>query len=166
MPHGLPKISPSLTSRTVFFIGNGVLRVAPGAPDNRDSRALRSPSWSEYMDSLWSCIKIPLESPKFLSLEDFSRLSAPRQAEWFDREFKELYDDQIDVAALRLHLLGRVLHPNNLMLTNPLFRELADLIVECATKSEAENVYLTSLPLMLTARSSRISPGLSSSRAV
>lgn len=65
-------------------------------------------------------------------------MSAPRQAEWFDREFRDLHHDEIDVAALRLHLLGRVLHPNDLMLTNPLFRELADLIVEAAIGSGSD----------------------------
>lgn len=120
---------PILTSDTVFFIGNGVLRVAPSTAEDQEGRPFRSPSWSEYMDSLWSFIKLSPESPKFLSLGDFSRLPAPRQAEWFDREFRALHGTEVDVAALRLHLLGCVLHPNSHVLSNALFRQLADLIV-------------------------------------
>lgn len=123
---------PRLTSRTVFFIGNGVLRVASSTGGGHAERALRSPSWAEYMDNLWSFITPSPESPGFLSLEDFSRLPAPRQAEWFDRKFRELHGPQIDVAALRLHLLGRVLHPDSGVLSNPLLRQLADLIVGSA----------------------------------
>ena len=64
------------------------------------------------MDNLWSFIKLSPESPEYVSLADFSRLPAPRQAEWFNRELRELYGPGIDVAALRLHLLGRVIHPD------------------------------------------------------
>jgi len=131
--------SPQLTSRTVFFIGNGVLRIASSTGENQAGRALRSPSWAEYMDNLWSFIKPPAKSPGFLSLEDFSRLPAPRQAEWFDRKFRELHGPGIDVAALRLHLLGRVLHPDDRILSNPLLRQLADLIVGSA-RSAASGV--------------------------
>jgi hypothetical protein len=65
-------------------------------------------------------------------LEDFSHLPAPRQAEWFDREFKTSNRTQIDVAALRLHLLGSVLHRDDRILSNPLLRELARLIAQSA----------------------------------
>src|SRR5258708_8947334 len=102
---------PVLTSDAVFFIGNGVLRVAPVSTEDHGSGSL-SPSWSEYMDSLWSFIGVPSGSADFLTLEDFSRLPAPRQAEWFDREFRGLKGTHIDVAALRLHLLVFVLHPD------------------------------------------------------
>jgi hypothetical protein len=90
MPRTSPAHGPQLTSRTVFFIGNGVLRVAAGNAGRHQDRPFRSPSWAEYMDNLWSFIKLSLESPGYLSLADFSQLPAPRQAEWFDREFREL----------------------------------------------------------------------------
>jgi len=139
MPHSSPEIIPQLTSRTVFFIGNGVLRVEPSATDDQSGRAFRGPSWSEYMENLWSFIRIPAGAPGSLSLEDFTRLSAPRQAEWFDREFQTIYGTGINVAALRLHLLGRVLHPDDSILSNPLFRQLASLIIGSAGASP-ENV--------------------------
>ena len=137
MPNSSRPDGPQLTSRTVFFVGNGVLRVASDAAENQPGQALRSPSWAEYMDNLWSFIKPPATSPGFLSLEDFSRLPAPRQAEWFDREFRELHGPGIDVAALRLHLLGRVLHPDDQIFSNPLLRQLADLIAGSARSSAA-----------------------------
>jgi hypothetical protein len=126
---------PQLTSRTVFFIGNGVLRVAAGNAGHHQDRPFRSPSWAEYMDNLWSFIRLSPESPGYLSLADFSRLPAPRQAEWFDREFRELYGAGIDIAALRLHLLGRVIHPDDRIVSNPLFRLLADLIAGSAAEA-------------------------------
>jgi hypothetical protein len=147
-----PPGSPQLTSRTVFFIGNGVLRLASGTDENRDSRALRSPSWAEYMDNLWSFIRPSAETLDFLSLEDFSRLPAPRQAEWFDRKFRELHGQGIDVAALRLHLLGRVLHRDDRILSNPLLRQIADLIagsVETASDSCELDVITTNVDLAL-----------------
>src|ERR1700756_4929925 len=91
--------SPELTADTVFFIGNGVLRVAPADTDGHESRML-SPSWSEYMDDLWSFIGIPSGTADFLSLEDFSHLSAPRQAEWFDRVFTSSAGPHFHVPAL------------------------------------------------------------------
>jgi hypothetical protein len=85
------------------------------------------------MEILWH--RISPDSPGFLSLEDFSKLPAPRQAEWFDREFQPDNPSRVEIAALRLHLLGRVLHPNDDILTNPLLRQLAHLIVHSAASA-------------------------------
>jgi hypothetical protein len=114
---------PDLTSDSVFFVGNGVLRVAPiGTGDSGEQKL--SPSWADYMDILWSFTKSGT-----MELADFARLPAPRQAEWFDREFRAANDTTANVAALRLHLLGKILHSSSDILTNPLLAELARLIV-------------------------------------
>jgi hypothetical protein len=118
-----------LTDDTVFFIGNGVLRFAPTLAGDAGGRQHLSPSWAEYMDTLWSFVKIPLEAPNHLALEEFSRLPAPRQAEWFDRELRVSRATKADAAALRLHLLGKAVHQNERILTNDLLRQLAQLIV-------------------------------------
>jgi hypothetical protein len=107
VPVGNSSATPALSRDTVFFVGNGVLRVAPLAGEDIAGPQDLSPSWAEYMDNLWSFIKIPSESPDFLALEEFSRLPAPRQAEWFDRELRNRTPTTVDVAALRLHLLGK-----------------------------------------------------------
>lgn len=135
-------VKPLLTSGTIFFVGNGVLRVAPGLAPDRHGRQFLSPSWSEYMDSLWSFAGTTRESRSYLSLADFSQLPAPRQAEWFDREFREAKGTRIDTAVLRLHLLGRVLHPNSLILANPLFQQIAKLIVGSPRDSAADQIYI------------------------
>jgi hypothetical protein len=126
--------SPVLTPDTVFFIGNGVLRVAPVTAGGSGREQPMGPSWAEYMDLLWSFVNVPPESSGFLALEDFSRLPAPRQAEWFDREFRAITGTTIDVAALRLHLLGRILHRDSSILSNPLLRELGRLIALTANQ--------------------------------
>lgn len=131
-------IDPHMTADTVFFVGNGALRVAPNDAADRGGGRLLSPSWSEYMDSLWSFIHDLSGSPDLLALEDFSRLPAPRQAEWFDRRFREYNDAQVDVAALRLHLLGRTLHRDDSVLSNPLFQQLARLLVRSAASRSAD----------------------------
>ena len=118
-----------LTDDTVFFIGNGVLRFAPTLAGDAGGRQHLSPSWAEYMDTLWSFVKIPREAPNHLALEEFSRLPAPRQAEWFDRELRVTRATKADAAALRLHLLGKAVHQNERILTNDLLRQLAQLIV-------------------------------------
>ncbi|HEX3784747.1 MAG TPA: hypothetical protein VHX38_34225 [Pseudonocardiaceae bacterium] len=118
---------PELTPDTVFFVGNGVLRV-PRQLTEGDGRTM-SPSWAEYMNDLWLFAGGSSGRQKSLSLADFSRLTAPRQAEWFDREYPALTGQKVDVATLRLHLLGRVLHRDTAVLSNPLLRKLANLIV-------------------------------------
>jgi hypothetical protein len=81
------------------------------------------------MENLWSFIAIPEQASGYLALEDFSALPAPRQAEWFDREFRARGGSGVDVAALRLHILGRALHRSSRILTNPLLQQLAKLII-------------------------------------
>jgi hypothetical protein len=90
------------------------------------------------MDSLYF-FSNPLEgSSSFLSRTEFSQLPAPRQAEWFDREFCESNGTEIDTAVLRMHLLGCALHPNSQILSNQLFEQIAQLIVEAPRDSAAD----------------------------
>jgi hypothetical protein len=121
---------PDLTSDSVFFVGNGVLRVAPIGTGESGEQKL-SPSWADYMDILWSFTKSGT-----MELADFAGLPAPRQAEWFDREFRAANHTTANVAALRLHLLGKILHSSSDILTNPLLAELARLIVLPATDAQ------------------------------
>jgi hypothetical protein len=96
---------PKWTSDTVFFVGNGVMRVAPltGGADSAAGLDL-PPSWAEYMLSLWKSIEIPETSEDYVDFEEFSHLVGPRQAEWFDRLFKT--NDRREAPAFRMHLLS------------------------------------------------------------
>src|SRR5437879_6566349 len=97
------------TPATVFFVGNGVMRVAPLLPsDDTGDRGDLAPSWAEYMLDLWT--KIDKDRPGFIDLDEFSHLVGPRQAEWFDRLFKASTKDKREAAAFRMHLLGKTLH--------------------------------------------------------
>jgi hypothetical protein len=115
----------------VFFVGNGVMRVAPllSRDDPTDYGDL-APSWAEYMLDLWQ--RIHKNSLDFIDLDEFSRLIGPRQAEWFDRLFKTTTQDAPEAPAFRMHLLGKTLHRDKSVLSNPLLEELAELIVDCA----------------------------------
>src|ERR1022692_4732605 len=108
-----------LSAKTVFFVGNGILRVPSwiGLDPEQSNTPLTTPSWSEYMDALWSLVNGRRRAgEKVLPLGEFSRLSAPRQAEWFDREYWPEGRDVgaklsgWELSALRLHLLGVELH--------------------------------------------------------
>src|ERR1700761_3739526 len=128
--------APQISSNTVFFIGNGVMRlpsriVLPDITD--DSKLSVKPSWAAYLDSLWNLVdesRITIEAKQaILSRHDFSKLSAPRQAEWFDRWYaipvgNELAIRRSDLSALRLHELGRTLHESPGLLTNPVLEVL------------------------------------------
>jgi hypothetical protein len=124
---------PKWTSDTVFFVGNGVMRVAPltGGADSAEGVDLL-PSWAEYMLSLWKSIEIPETSEDYVDFEEFSRLVGPRQAEWFDRLFKT--NDRREARAFRMHLLGKTLHRDASVLSNPLLVELANAIVHSAAQ--------------------------------
>src|ERR1700722_610709 len=124
---------PKWTSDTVFFVGNGVMRVAPltGGADSAAGIDL-PPSWAEYMLSLWKSIEIPETSEDYVDFEEFSRLVGPRQAEWFDRLFKT--NDRREAPAFRMHLLGKTLHRDASVLSNPLLVELANAIVHSAAQ--------------------------------
>src|ERR1700757_1922375 len=101
--------TPERTPETVFFVGNGVMRVAPLLPraDETDDGDL-PPSWAEYMLDLWT--RIDKGHPDFIALDEFSRLVGPRQAEWFDRLFGPATTYPHEAAAFRMHLLGKILH--------------------------------------------------------
>ena len=88
------------------------------ARDGSGSQSL-TPSWAEYMDDLWS--EIPRDAPNHLSLEEFSRLPAPAGECGQDGRGRS-----------RRHLLGKALHRDEYVLTNPLLQELARLIVRPA----------------------------------
>lgn len=127
MSAGVPELKPN----TVFLIGNGVLRVPCSIEDGTSvvQSALPGPSWSEYMDTLWNLVDARSKE-KHLSLGDFSQLSAPRQAEWFDREFPAI--PGMNLAVLRLHILGNTLHKKAGVLTNPLLKMLAHGVIHNA----------------------------------
>jgi hypothetical protein len=128
--------TPERTPETVFFVGNGVMRVAPLLPraDETDDGDL-PPSWAEYMLDLWT--RIDKGHPDFIALDEFSRLVGPRQAEWFDRLFRPATTDRCEAAAFRMHLLGKTLHRSKSVLSNRMLKDLAWLIVDCAA-SRAE----------------------------
>jgi hypothetical protein len=131
--------TPERTPATVFFVGNGVMRVAPllSVDDLTDDGDL-PPSWAEYMLDLWDCID--KSSPDFIGLDDFSRLVGPRQAEWFDQLFAKKTQDEHEAPAFRMHLLGKVLHRDKSVLSNPLLKELATQIVHCAASRGEEGL--------------------------
>ncbi len=122
---------PELKSNTVFLIGNGVLRVPCSIEDGTTAvqSALPGPSWSEYMDTLWNLVRARSKAEP-LSRGDFSQLSAPRQAEWFDREFPVI--PGMNLAVLRLHILGDTLHKKAGVLTNPLLKMLTQGVIHNA----------------------------------
>jgi hypothetical protein len=130
---------PILTPNTVFFVGNGVMRVAPllCRADPTDQADL-APSWADYMLDLWKTIKN--ESPDYIDLDEFSRLVGPRQAEWFDRLFKGTTGNKREAPAYRMHLLGKILHRGHSVVSNDMLQELTALIVDCAAKRGREGL--------------------------
>lgn len=131
--------TPERTPATVFFVGNGVMRVAPllRVDDLTDDGDL-PPSWAEYMLDLWDCID--KKSPNFMGLDDFSRLVGPRQAEWFDQLFTKMTQDEHEAPAFRMHLLGKILHRDKSVLSNPLLKELAEQIAHGAASRGEEGL--------------------------
>ena len=126
-------------SETVFFVGNGVMRVAPLLPrDADDDHGDLAPSWADYMLDLWT--KIDPDLPGFIGLDDFSRLVGPRQAEWFDRMFNATTKDKRQAAAFRMHLLGKALHRSMSVHSNRMLKVLAWLIVDCAVSQGKEGL--------------------------
>jgi len=135
-----PRMSvPHHPFSTVYFIGNGVLRVPSWTAGSESTvRSERSlPSWHQYMVELWDLVKTAqgragTRNKKGLKRSDFIKLSAPRQAEWFDRQVMPLLSEnqtQKDAAALRLHLLGRTFHSVPGVLTNELVQRLSRVIL-------------------------------------
>jgi hypothetical protein len=131
--------TPKRSPETVFFVGNGVMRVAPLVPrdDTKDHGDL-APSWAEYMLELWT--KIDKDRPGFIGLDDFSRLVGPRQAEWFDRLFEPTRTDRDEARAFRMHLLGKTLHRSMSVHSNRMLKVLAWLIVDCAASRGKEGL--------------------------
>jgi hypothetical protein len=70
--------TPKWTPNTVFFVGNGVMRVAPltGGADPAE-RVDLPPSWAEYMLDLWK--SIDKNSPDYIDLDEFSPQPCPLQ---------------------------------------------------------------------------------------
>ena|SRR5829696_7666613 len=88
------------------------------------------------MESLWDLVKPRGDNPRVddLDFNEFSRLTAPRQAEWFDRRIATLLGEASRLASmLRMHLLGLDLHPRESIQTNPLLELIADIILELAS---------------------------------
>ena len=148
---------PVLSARTVYLVGNGILRVPSwiGLDPEQSNTPLTTPSWSEYMDALWGLVNgRRREGEKSLPLHEFSRLSAPRQAEWFDREYRpEGWDSGArlspwELSALRLHLLGVELHPTQGLLTNDLLQRLGKLVANAAAETSVD-VFTTNLDCSL-----------------
>lgn len=134
----------------VLFIGNGIRRVpttietCPAADRNpanhtapRDDDPGAGPSWQKYMEDLWSLL------PDRLPLDAFSRLSPPRQAEWFDREAAALIGEGFEdnaASIVRMHLLGRGLHPRDGVPTNSVLDALSEIVLAIARHADAANV--------------------------
>lgn len=138
------------TGNLVLFVGNGVRRVPTYiSPDGTDPQATEEvdlgPSWQSYMESLWELVKPKKGDPQAddLDFREFSRLTAPRQAEWFDRRAGLLLGEGSGLAAqLRMHLLGVDLHPRPGVPKNSLLTLLADLILRCASNRGSRRVDL------------------------
>jgi hypothetical protein len=129
-------LDPAYDPRSVFFVGNGVLRV-PSRLISRDgvSDDEPLPSWNEYMERLWQLAGAPRDAPRSagLTVEQFLELSAPRQAEWFDRRVRadpHLQHEGLPPSALRLHLLGKTLHRKSGILTNDLLGVISTLVLQ------------------------------------
>lgn len=127
---------------TVFFVGNGVLRVPSEYVDLSGSQMARqparTPSWDEFTEDLWTQA-LKLGKPQGMTLSAFLLLDPPRQAEWFDHHVLTARKglDPADVAALRMGILDRQLYARSGMLTNPLLQELARLVVAQAKQATA-----------------------------
>jgi hypothetical protein len=129
--------SPRVSSKSVFFIGNGIMRVpCQIISSTANKNQTVGPSWLDYMDSLWHLVHASHGSGssqgKLLDRGDFARLSAPRQAEWFDRSYDTVGSRirPVDLPALRLHELGKTLHSSSGLLTNPLIQTIAHLVLQ------------------------------------
>lgn len=134
----------------VLFVGNGVRRVPtsivnPSSVRPRTSKADLGPSWQSYMESLWKIVKPKKKKPKDddLDFRAFSRLTAPRQAEWFDRRIATLPGATSQFASiLRMHLLGLGLHPREGIPTNPLLKVIAEITLGLASARREQGVDL------------------------
>lgn len=135
------------TGDLVLFVGNGVRRVPTHiSPDGAESPSAEEadlgPSWQSYMESLWELVPPPDDDPDLEALRGrddaldfgaFSRLNAPRQAEWFDRRAEALLAAGPGLAAkLRMHLLGLDLHPRPGIPMNPLLTLVAEIALKCS----------------------------------
>ena len=107
------------------------------------------------MDALWCLVDgRRREGETLLPLHEFSRLSAPRQAEWFDREYglKSGSDkarlSAWELSALRLHLLGVELHPTPGLLTNELLLRMGKLVANAAVDGPVD-IFTTNLDCSL-----------------
>lgn len=133
----------------VLFIGNGIRRLPTIliTPENETqaidpSQGNPGPSWQRYMEDLWDIVPDGKKSDdekskdgKKLPFPSFSRLSPPRQAEWFDRSMKGNPDLKIDDAiapVIRMHMLGRDLHPNQGVPSNHVLDALSRIELEIA----------------------------------
>jgi hypothetical protein len=127
---------PVIGAETVFFIGNGVLRV----PTRISGQSVVTPSWYDYMVDLHKLASSNSnQQSDSLKIGDFLKLPAPRQAEWFDRNFKpnqKLVD--WETSALRLHLLGIKLHPIDGLLTNELLERVGKLVCVAAEQGPVD----------------------------
>jgi hypothetical protein len=133
------KPKPERTPKTVFFVGNGIMRVAPLRhllSNHSDDHPDLPPSWAEYMLDLWK--QIDPSAAGHIKLDDFAQLVGPRQAEWFDQLFTRTTGKDREAPAFRMHLLGKILHRDKSVLSNDLLGELADLIVACAADRAEE----------------------------
>jgi len=145
------------SGRLVLFVGNGVRRVpthisSDGAGSTASEEADLGPSWQSYMESLWELVQPPDDDPALRALRGrnddldfraFSRLSAPRQAEWFDRRAAALLGGGPSLAPkLRMHRLGLDLHPHAGIPINPLLTLLAEITLKCASNRGDEGVDL------------------------
>lgn len=122
------------TGRLVLFVGNGVRRVPTrivgGTEPQPDTEPGLGPSWQKYMERLWGVVRKLRKNE--LDFSAFSRLTAPRQAEWFDRKIDETVGEKSGLASiLRMHLLGHDLHPRTGVPNNPLL----DLVARIALDS-------------------------------
>jgi hypothetical protein len=84
-------LGPAYDSSNLFFVGNGVLRV-PSRLASRDGPGSGEPlpSWNDYMERLWQLVERARGADRSgdLAIGHFLELSAPRQAEWFDRQIR------------------------------------------------------------------------------
>jgi hypothetical protein len=125
----------------VLFLGNGILRLPtrnaiPREYNNPDKQEHFKPSWSQYLNWLWDVAVTPGELVNGLCRDAFLKLTASRQAEWFDRVtgtglLKEFQGFNLEERRIiRLHLLGCSVHSDEGVLTNDLIEYLIRSVIQ------------------------------------